>query len=97
MDEIFDKMEGGEAAMAPYYAGDALTMIDENPDLAFVSPEEGVNFFVDSMCIPASSKHKEAAEMFINFMCEPDVGYQNCDFIGYSTPSPKCGSGWTMI
>ena len=57
MDEIFDKMEGGEAAMAPYYAGDALTMIDENPDLAFVSPEEGVNFFVDSMCIPASSKH----------------------------------------
>ena len=29
MDEIFDKMEGGEAAMAPYYAGDALTMIDE--------------------------------------------------------------------
>ena len=52
MDEIFDKMEGGEAAMAPYYAGDALTMIDENPDLAFVSPEEGVNFFVDSMCIP---------------------------------------------
>ena len=72
--------------MAPYYAGDALTMIDENPDLAFVSPEEGVNFFVDSMCIPASSKHKEAAEMFINFMCEPDVGYQNCDFIGYSTP-----------
>ena len=85
MDEIFDK-EGGEAAMAPYYAGDALTMIDENPDLAFVSPEEGVNFFVDSMCIPASSKHKEAAEMFINFMCEPDVGYQNCDFIGYSTP-----------
>ena len=86
MDEIFDKMEGGEAAMAPYYAGDALTMIDENPDLAFVSPEEGVNFFVDSMCIPASSKHKEAAEMFINFMCEPDVGYQNCAFIGYSTP-----------
>ena len=86
MDEIFDKMEGGEAAMAPYYAGDALTMIDENPDLAFVSPEEGVNFFVDSMCIPASSKHKDAAELFINFMCEPDVGYQNCDFIGYSTP-----------
>lgn len=86
MDEIFDKMEGGEAAMAPYYAGDALTMIDENPDLAFVHPEEGVNFFVDSMCIPANAKHKEAAEMFINYMCEPDVGLANCDYIGYSTP-----------
>ncbi|MGN0984764.1 MAG: PotD/PotF family extracellular solute-binding protein, partial [Gemmiger sp.] len=86
MDEIFDKMEGGEAAMAPYYAGDALTMIDDNPDLAFVHPEEGVNFFVDSMCIPANSKHKEAAEMFINYMCEPSVGLANCDYIGYSTP-----------
>lgn len=86
MDEIFDKMEGGEAAMAPYYAGDAITMIDDNPDLAFVHPEEGVNFFVDSMCIPANAKNKEAAEMFINYMCETSVGLANCDFIGYSTP-----------
>lgn len=86
MDEIFDKMEGGEAAMAPYYAGDALTMIDDNPDLAFVHPSEGVNFFVDSMCIPANSNNKEAAELFINYMCEPSVGLANCDYIGYSTP-----------
>lgn len=86
MDEIFDKMEGGEAAMAPYYAGDAITMIDENPDLAFVHPEEGVNFFVDSICIPANAKNKEAGEMFINYMCETSVGLANCDFIGYSTP-----------
>ena len=94
MDEIFDKMEGCEAAMAPYYAGDALTMIDDNPDLAFVHPEEGVNFFVDCMCIPATSKHKEAAEMFINYMCEPDVGYCNIDYIGYSTPLTEV---WEML
>lgn len=86
MDEIFDKMEGGEAVMAPYYAGDALTMMADNPDLDFVFPQEGVNFFVDSMCIPATSKNKQAAEMFINFMCEPEVGLANCDYIGYSTP-----------
>ena len=86
MDEVFDKMEGGDAALAPYYAGDAITMIDENPDLAFVHPEEGVNFFIDNMCVPANAKHKEAAEMFINYMCETSVGLTNCDFIGYSTP-----------
>lgn len=86
MDEIFDKMEGGEAAMAPYYAGDAITMLDECEDLDFVFPEEGVNFFVDAMCVPAGAKNQEAAEMFINFMCETDVGAANCDFIGYSTP-----------
>ena len=86
MDEIFDKMEGGEAALAPYYAGDALVMMDENPDLGFAIPEEGTNYFVDAMCIPAGSKNKEAAEMFINYMCETSVGVANCDYIGYSTP-----------
>lgn len=94
MDEIFDKMEGGEAALAPYYAGDAITMIDENPDLAFAIPEEGTNYFVDAMCIPAGCKNKEAAEMFINFMCETDVGVANCDFIGYSTPMQ---SVWELL
>lgn len=86
MDEIFDKMGGGEAAIAPYYAGDAITMIADNPDLAFAIPEEGTNYFVDAMCIPTTSKKKEAAEMFINFMCEPEVAAENCNFIGYSTP-----------
>ena len=86
MDEIFDKMEGGEAAVGVYYSGDAITMIDDNPSLAWVFPTEGVNMSIDNMCIPASSEHKEAAEMFINFMCETDVGVANCEYIGYSTP-----------
>ena len=89
MDEIFDKMGGGEAAIAPYYAGDAITMIADNPDLAFAIPKEGTNYFVDAMCIPATSKKKEAAEMFINFMCEPTVALENCNYIGYSTPIPE--------
>lgn len=86
MDEIYDKMEGGEAALAPYYAGDAQIMIGENPDLDFVIPKEGTNYFVDAMCIPAGSQHKEAAEMFINFMCETSVGLANTEFTNYSTP-----------
>lgn len=86
MDQIFDKMEGGEAAIAPYYAGDAITMIDENPDLAFAVPNEGTNYFVDAMVIPTGSKNKEAAEMFINYMCEPFVSATNAEYIGYSTP-----------
>jgi spermidine/putrescine transport system substrate-binding protein len=86
MDQIFDKMEGGEAALAPYYAGDAITMIEENPDLAFVVPREGTNYFVDAMCVPKGTANKLAAEMYINFMCEPEVSAANSAFIGYSTP-----------
>lgn len=86
MDEIFDKMIGGEAALAPYYAGDALTMIADNPDLAYAVPREGTNLFVDAMCIPKGAKNKEAAELYINFMCETLVALRNCEYIGYSTP-----------
>ena len=86
MDQIFDKMEGGEAALAPYYAGDAVTMIEANPELAFAVPKEGTNYFVDAMCIPATSGKKEAAEMYINFMCETEVALANTLYIGYSTP-----------
>ena len=87
MDEIFDKMIGGEAAVGVYYSGDAITMIDDNPDLAWVFPEEGSVLSVDCMCVPATSQHREAAEMFINFMCEVDVGVANAEYIGYTTPS----------
>ena len=86
MDEIFDKMIGGEAAVGVYYSGDAITMIDDNPDLAWVFPEEGSVLSVDCMAIPAASEHQEAAEMFINFMCETDIGKANAEYIGYTTP-----------
>ena len=86
MDEIFDKLEGGEAAMGVYYAGDYLTMLENNPDLAFVIPKEGSNYFTDAMCIPKGSENKTNAETFINFMCSTDVGLANCEAIGYSTP-----------
>ena len=86
MDEIFDKMGGGEAALAPYYAGDAVTMMADNPDLGFAIPREGYNYFIDSMCIPTTATHKEAAEMFINFMCETEVALRNIEYICYSTP-----------
>lgn len=87
MDEIFDKMGSGEAAIAPYYAGDALIMQSENPDLAIAMPREGTNIFLDGMCIPKGAKNKLAAEMYINFMLEPQVGAATAEYIGYSTPN----------
>ncbi len=87
MDEIFDKMQAGEALIAPYYAGDYFAMAEENPDLQFVYPKEGTNIFVDAVCIPKSCTNKEAAEMYINFLNEPEVAAQNMDYIGYSTPN----------
>ena len=86
MDEIFDKMGAGEALAAPYYAGDAITLMDEYEDLGFVIPKSGTNMFIDAVCVPVTSKQQEAAEMYINFLCEPDIAYATTTYIGYSTP-----------
>ena len=87
MDQVFDKMQRGEAWIAPYYAGDYLLMVEENPDLAFYYPEEGFNLFVDAVCIPKGSEHKAEAETFINFLLDPEVCGQNLEYLGYSSPS----------
>ena len=89
MDQVFDLMENEEAWIAPYYAGDYLTMADENEALEFYLPEDqGFNRFVDAMCIPKCAKEKEAAELFINFLCDPEIAGGNMDWICYSTPIP---------
>ena len=87
MDEIFNKMEAGNAAIAPYYAGDFLTMKEVNDDLEFFYPKEGTNIFVDAMCIPTCATNVEAAKMFINFMLEPEVALANAEYICYASPN----------
>ena len=90
MDQIFDAMENEEAWIAPYYAGDYLTMVEENPDLRFYRPEhQGYNIFVDGIVIPSCAKEKEAAETFINFLIDPEICAQNLDYLGYSVPETE--------
>ncbi len=89
MDQVYDKMINEEGYIAPYYAGDGIIMMDEeegNPNIDYFVPESGTNRFVDALCIPATSKHKEAAEAFINFMCRTEVAKANAEYIGYATP-----------
>lgn len=85
-DEVKDKMIGNEAALAVVWSGDAVYMMDENPDLEYVIPKEGTNLWFDSMVIPSTSQNKEAAEKFINFMLESEIAFKNADYIGYATP-----------
>lgn len=89
MDEVFPKMEGGNAAAATYYAGDCITMMGENPDLAFYYPIEGTNIFADAMCIPKGAKNYDAALQFIDFMLEPDIAAYNANVTGYASPNTK--------
>ena len=87
MDQVFNSMENEEAWIAPYYAGDCMVMMENNEDLAFYLPEnQGFNLFIDAMCIPTCCQEKEAAELFINFLCDPEISGANMDWVCYSTP-----------
>lgn len=87
MDQVFTEMENSQSAIAPYYAGDILSMIDNNEDLDYVRIEDGANLFYDAMCIPTCSKNKENAEKFINFMQKPEIAAANFEYLYYATPN----------
>ena len=87
MDQIYSIMQNEEAWIAPYYAGDSMLMMEENENLAFYLPEnQGFNLFIDAMCIPNCCREKEAAELFINFLCDPEISGANMDYICYASP-----------
>lgn len=87
VDQVRDKMWDNAAALGVIYSGEASNCISENPDLAYAIPKEGTNSWIDSWVIPKNSKHKEAAEQFINFLCRPDIALKNFEYICYSTPN----------
>ena len=87
MDQIYSTMENEEAWIGVYYAGDCMVMMDSNENLQFYLPEDqGFNLFIDAMCIPTCCQEKEAAELFINFMCDPEISGANMDYICYGSP-----------
>ena len=89
MDEVFLKMEGGNAALATYYAGDYLTMLESNPDLAYCVPEEGSNWFVDAMCILKDAQNVDEAHEWINFLASTEASLRNMDYIWYASPNAE--------
>ena len=87
VDQVRDKMIGGEAALGVIYSGEAIYTQRENPDLEYVVPNEGTNVWIDGWVIPANAANKENAEKFIDFMCRGDIALMNFEYITYSTPN----------
>lgn len=87
MDEIFNKMKSGSAAVAAYYAGDFLSMYEDNPDLAFYYPSEGTNIYVDAMCVPKNAPNSRLAMEYINFMCSEEIAVANAEYHYYASPN----------
>lgn len=93
IDQVRDKMIGGEAAIGVIYSGEILYIQDEvasqglDFSLEYVIPSEGTNYWLDSWVIPTTARNKENAEKWINFLCRPDIALKNFEYITYSTPN----------
>lgn len=87
VDQVRDKMIKNAAALGVIYSGEAIYMQRENENLEYVVPDEGSNVWIDGWVITKNSKHKEAAEAFINYMCDPEIALMNFNEITYSTPN----------
>ena len=93
VDQVRDKMIGGEAAIGVIYSGEMLYIQEEvaaqelDYNLEYVIPEEGTNLWLDSWVIPWNAKNKENAEKWIDFLCRPDIALRNFEYITYSTPN----------
>lgn len=87
VDQVRDKMIKDAAALGVIYSGEAIFMQRENPNLEYVVPDEGSNVWIDGWVIPKDCQNKEAAEAWINFMCDPEIALKNFDYITYSTPN----------
>ncbi len=99
MDEIYNIMESGEAAIGAYYAGDYFTMVDaqaENVDLQFYYPDL-TNYYVDAMCIPSCAQNKELAEIFINYMLSEEPAVANAEYTYYASPNSIVYNNATYI
>jgi len=87
VDQVRDKMIGGDNPIGVIYSGEAIFTQRENPDLEYVVPKEGSNVWIDGWVIPKNAPNKEYAEKWINFMCEPEIALKNFEYITYSTPN----------
>ena len=93
IDQVRDKMIGGEAAVGVIYSGEMLYIQEEVANqgadftLEYVLPEEGTNLWLDCWVIPKNAKNKENAEKWLDFLCRPEIAKANFEYITYPTPN----------
>ncbi|OSB08909.1 spermidine/putrescine ABC transporter substrate-binding protein [Paraclostridium bifermentans] len=79
----------GESDINMIWSGEGLNLQDENPNLVYIVPKEGANFWIDSLCIPKNAENVEGAEKFINFVSDKESALRIADEIGYTTPNKE--------
>jgi len=87
LDDGQDLLAAGEVDLVVEWGGDMFQVMAEHPELEYVIPLEGSTMGSEGMCIPAAAEHKQLAELFINYVLEPEVSAAIANYTRYPTPN----------
>ncbi|MFE3325638.1 spermidine/putrescine ABC transporter substrate-binding protein [Streptomyces sp. NPDC059176] len=78
----------GDVLACQAYSGDVIQLQADNPDIAFVVPEEGAELWAESLMIPNLAQHKRNAEALIDHYYDPEVAAELASWVNYVCPVP---------
>ena len=79
------ELVSGEVVVLIGWPGDELVARSHNPAIQYVLPDDGVPLWGDSFVISAKSPYQPAAELFINYLLQPEVAAQIAHTYYYAT------------
>ncbi|MCL1856316.1 MAG: spermidine/putrescine ABC transporter substrate-binding protein [Kiritimatiellaeota bacterium] len=76
-------LASGQYLLVQGYVCDMMQVAEEEKkkDIAVVIPQEGTQFAVDMLCIPAKAKNAELAYAFIDFVHDPANAAKNTEWV----------------
>ena len=86
-DSYKNEVQDGTSWLAQAYNGDALQLMEQNQDLGFFLPAEGTSLWMDNVVILKSSKNKDLAYKFIDFLLDAENAKVNSEYTQYATPN----------
>jgi len=89
-----DLLASGDVVVAHNYSGDVLMAAEEVAGIRYLIPREGAILWTDNLAVPAGARSKYAAEVFINFVLDADVGARLSNFTRYASPN---AAAWPHI
>ncbi|RME50388.1 MAG: spermidine/putrescine ABC transporter substrate-binding protein [Caldilineae bacterium] len=85
-DQFEDLIAADEVIIGHGWSGDYFAAAVEDERIWYVIPKEGAVVWADNLCIPASSKNQYTAELFLDFILQPEIAAQITNFTWYASP-----------
>ena len=84
--EYIQDLAAGNIVACEAWSGDVIQAQFDNPDIKFVTPEEGLSLWSDNMMVPNLAQHQTNAEKWIDYYYEPEVAAKLAAWVNYICP-----------